>query len=66
MRAGGEAMAFEFVCEHLIPGCTSKVEGDTKEKVAEKAARHIHDHHDDMSQRDLRVEIDMAILRQGH
>jgi predicted small metal-binding protein len=59
-------MSFEFVCEHLIPGCTSKVQGETKEEVAAKAEKHIHDHHDDMSQKDLRVEVDMAILRLGH
>ena len=59
-------MNFEYVCEHLIPGCGSKVQGETKEAVASKAEKHIHDHHDDMSHKDLRVEVDMAILRLGH
>ncbi|MGI9647694.1 MAG: DUF1059 domain-containing protein [Acidimicrobiia bacterium] len=58
-------MAFEFVCEHLIPGCTSKVQADSKDEVVKKAEKHIHDHHDEMSQKDLQVEIDLAILRLG-
>jgi predicted RNase H-like HicB family nuclease len=37
---------FEFVCEHIIPGCTAKETGDTVEECREKAQSHLHKHHD--------------------
>ena len=57
---------FEFVCERLIPGCTSKEQGDTREKAIAKAERHMQDHHDRMSSSDLRAEIDLAVFRLDH
>jgi predicted small metal-binding protein len=37
---------FEYVCEHVIPGCTTKVEAaDTPEAAREKALEHLHQHH---------------------
>ena len=35
---------FEFVCDHIVPGCTTKERGDTPEAVREKALKHLHDH----------------------
>ena len=57
---------FEFVCEHLIPGCTSRVQGEDKGDVVAKAERHMQDHHDRMPTADLRTEIDLAVLRLEH
>ncbi len=37
---------YEFVCDHIIPGCTHKETGDTPEAVHEKAIAHLHEHHD--------------------
>ena len=48
---------YEYVCDHIIPGCTHKETGDTPEAVREKAIAHLHEHHDmsyideDVSQR---------------
>lgn len=36
---------FEFVCDHIVPGCTHKETGDTPERVREKAVEHLHEHH---------------------
>ena len=54
---------FEFVCERLIPGCTSKLQGDDKAEVAARAENHMRDHHDRMPSADLRAEIDLALFR---
>ncbi|MEN8114808.1 MAG: DUF1059 domain-containing protein [Actinomycetota bacterium] len=37
---------FEYLCDHVIPGCTTKETGDTSEAVKEKAIKHLHEHHD--------------------
>ena len=37
---------YEFVCDHIIPGCTVKEQGDTPEAAREKAIAHLHEHHD--------------------
>ena len=37
---------YEFVCDHIIPGCTVKERGDTPEAAREKAVEHLHEHHD--------------------
>ena len=48
---------YEFVCDHLIPGCTTTERGDTPEAVREKAVEHLHQGHgmeyidDDMMKR---------------
>ena len=36
---------YQFVCDHVIPGCTAKETGDTQDEVRTKAARHLHEHH---------------------
>ena len=36
---------FEFVCDHIIPGCTDVERGDTREKVLEQAMDHLSQHH---------------------
>ena len=54
---------FEFVCERLIPGCTSKVRGEDRDEVAAAAETHMRDHHDRMPSTDLRAEIDLALFR---
>lgn len=37
---------FEYVCEHIVPGCTTKELGDTREAAREKALEHLRRHHD--------------------
>lgn len=37
--------AYQYVCEHVIPGCTTRIEGSTKQEVRERAARHLEEHH---------------------
>ena len=54
---------FEYVCEHVIPGCTSKERGDTTEAVREKAQAHLHSHHDmEYLDADLWRKVDQAIV----
>ena len=36
---------FEFVCDHVVPGCTHRETGDTKERAMEKAREHLNEHH---------------------
>lgn len=36
---------YEFVCDHMIPGCTHRETGDTPEAVREKAIAHLHENH---------------------
>lgn len=37
---------FEYLCEHIIPGCTTRETGDTKDAAREKARAHLREHHD--------------------
>jgi predicted small metal-binding protein len=55
---------FEFVCEHIVPGCSAKERGDTPEAAREKALQHLREHHD-MSyiDADLSERIGRAIVR---
>ena len=36
---------FEYVCDHIVPGCTIKTQGDTPERAREKAVAHLNEHH---------------------
>jgi predicted small metal-binding protein len=36
---------YQYDCSHLIPGCTTKETGDTREEVHKKAVRHHRKHH---------------------
>ncbi len=56
--------AYEFACEHLIPGCTTKVTGETKDEVAKQAAAHLEDHHDwKFAADEVNAEMWQAIVR---
>jgi predicted small metal-binding protein len=57
--------AYEFACEHLFPGCTTKIEGDTEEEVSRKATEHLRTHHavDPVRQPDVNTEMWKAIAR---
>lgn len=37
---------FEYVCDHLVPGCTHKDRDETREKLLDRAAIHLREHHD--------------------
>jgi predicted small metal-binding protein len=36
---------YEYVCDKIIPGCTTKITGDTPERTVELASEHLHEHH---------------------
>ena len=36
---------YEFLCERVIPGCTHKEQGESREKVHERAMEHMREHH---------------------
>jgi predicted small metal-binding protein len=38
-------MAYEFECRNLVPGCTGKVEAETRDEVLQKAAEHAAEVH---------------------
>jgi predicted small metal-binding protein len=37
---------FEFVCDHIIPGCTHTDRDDSKDKLLERVEIHMREHHD--------------------
>ena len=37
---------YEYVCEHVIPGCTAKELAETRKATVEKALVHLQEHHD--------------------
>lgn len=38
-------MTYEFECRHVFPDCEDRVQGENREEVLEKAARHADEHH---------------------
>jgi predicted small metal-binding protein len=57
--------AYEFACEHLFSGCTTRINGDSAEEVARRAAEHLRSHHDSepLHQPDVKSEMWKAIIR---
>ncbi len=57
--------AHEFACEHLIPGCTTRIEGGTQDEVARMAVEHLRTHHDanPVHGSDLNLAMWQAIVR---
>lgn len=56
--------AYQFACEHLIPGCTTTVEGETRDEVARRAAEHMRDHHGfDFAEARVNAEMWKSIVR---
>lgn len=54
---------FEYICDHVIPGCTYRERGDTKEAVREKALQHLNEHHNrNYLDEDMLARVDLAIL----
>lgn len=37
---------FEFMCDHVIPGCTHKERAETREELIAKVDLHLREHHD--------------------
>jgi len=55
---------YEFICDHVVPGCTHKETGPTEAAVREKAIAHLHEHHDmDYIDEDAAGRIPAAIIR---
>ena len=56
--------AYEFACEHLFAGCTTRIKGETKDAVAKRAAEHLRDHHDfAFAEAKVNAEMWQAIVR---
>jgi predicted small metal-binding protein len=36
---------FEFVCDHLVPGCTHQDKDESENELRERAAAHYREHH---------------------
>ena len=55
---------FEYVCEHVIPGCTTRIEGESRPELDPKILVHLRDHHDvGHLSRELQREVDAAVVR---
>lgn len=55
---------YEFVCNHIIPGCTTTLDADTEEEVRDKAIEHMKKHHGMDSDDDERLlQVKTAIHR---
>jgi len=37
---------FEYVCDHIVPGCTHMDRDAKREKLLERVAIHLREHHD--------------------
>jgi predicted small metal-binding protein len=42
---------FEFVCDHLIPGCTHEDRDEDRDKLQERALQHSREHHPEQHDR---------------
>jgi hypothetical protein len=42
---------FEFICDHLIPGCTHEDRDEDRDKLVERALHHSEEHHPDQHDR---------------
>lgn len=36
---------FEYICDHVIPGCSHKDEDESRESLTERAVAHLRDYH---------------------
>lgn len=43
MRGSG---VFEFVCERIVPGCSHTDRDESREKLMDRVAVHLREHHD--------------------
>jgi predicted small metal-binding protein len=39
---------YDFLCEHIIPGCTHRESGEDSDNVLEKALEHMREHDEDL------------------
>jgi predicted small metal-binding protein len=53
---------FEYVCEHLVPGCHHKDRDESRDALLERVAIHLREHHD-LDHRDTRTS--EALKRTG-
>jgi len=37
---------YEYICDHVIPGCTSTELAESRQAAMEKAMIHLQEHHD--------------------
>ena len=59
-------MSYEFECNHVIPGCEGKVEGESRDEVLGKAAAHADEVHGLASLDEPTVEkVKAAIVEKG-
>ena len=36
---------YEFVCDHLVPGCTHKDRDEKQQELLDRAVTHLQEHH---------------------
>ncbi|HWB90156.1 MAG TPA: DUF1059 domain-containing protein [Acidimicrobiia bacterium] len=37
---------FKFVCDHIVPGCTHEDQDESRDKLMDRVAIHLREHHD--------------------
>lgn len=54
---------YEYVCDHIIPGCDFKVRAETHEAMKQKAEKHLREHHNmDYLDKDILDRINNAAI----
>jgi predicted small metal-binding protein len=56
---------YEYLCQHVVQGCTTKISAETREQAVEGAKDHVHEHHpteyiDDETW--LRIATELAVM----
>jgi predicted small metal-binding protein len=51
---------YRFVCDRIIPGCSTEIDAESEEKLRADIAVHLREHHDIA---EVRREVDAAIFR---
>lgn len=43
--ARSDHVSYEFACQHLYPECDTRIKGESREDLLDKAKRHVSEHH---------------------
>lgn len=56
------ALSFEFLCRHVIPGCSERLEATSEDEVRVRVADHLRDSHEIETLEDhMRTKVEAAI-----
>ncbi len=56
-----EGSVYEYVCDHIIPGCDFKARTETHEAMEKEAEKHLREHHNmDYLDKDILQQVNKA------